>query len=237
MIRMVVKLSSQELDELRRLSTPTVSNAIETFNVRSRSEGFMNPDVKCIFPDLGVMVGYACTATIMAEQPGEEGSELIFKYWDSIYNVPTPRVAVIQDLDQPRPIGSFWGEVNASIHRALGCVGTVTNGGVRDLDEVRNLGFHYFASCILVSHAYVHIVDIGRPVKIGDLVVRPGDLIHGDKHGVLVIPDEIAKDVVKGFKKVERMEREIIECCNAPDFTTEKLKDVWRRLRLQPKKS
>ena len=91
-------------------------------------------------------------------------------------SVPAPRVIVVEDLDEPSGLGSLWGEVNASMHRAMGCVGAVTNGSVRDLDEVEPFGFHFFASHIAVSHAYVHIVEVGTPVRVGGLTVRPGDL-------------------------------------------------------------
>jgi regulator of RNase E activity RraA len=225
-------LSRAELEVLRQINTPTISNAIETFDLRPRNQGYMSPEVRCLFPDLGVMVGYAVTARMMAEQPAVEGQEASrFDYWDYILTIPAPRIAVIQDLDQPPAIGSFWGEVNANIHRALGCVGTITNGGVRDLDEVHALGFHLFAAETIVSHAYVHLVDFGGPVKVGGLVVNPGDLIHADKHGVIVIPHEIAREVAAAAARVDAAERKIIDYCQSSDFSVERLKALWREMR------
>ncbi len=225
-------LSRAELEVLRQINTPTISNAIETFDLRPRNQGYMSPEVRCLFPDLGVMVGYAVTARMMAEQPAVEGQEASrFDYWDYILTIPAPRIAVIQDLDQPPAIGSFWGEVNANIHRALGCVGTITNGGVRDLDEVHALGFHLFAAETVVSHAYVHLVDFGGPVKVGGLVVNPGDLIHADKHGVIVIPHEIAREVAAAAARVDAAERKIIDYCQSSDFSVEGLKVLWREMR------
>src|SRR3972149_3219093 len=126
------------LQELRAITTPTVANGIEAFGVRGRNEGFVDAGVRCIFPDLGPMVGYAATPTIRTAQPGERrpAPEL----WAHVQSVPAPRIVVIQDLDDPPGIGAFWGEVNSNIHRALGCVGAVTNGSVRDLDEGRARG-------------------------------------------------------------------------------------------------
>jgi regulator of RNase E activity RraA len=222
----VSPLTPEELDALRRLSTPTIANAIELFNVRPRNQGFMGPEIRCIFPDMGVMVGYAATATIRAEYPAPGGPPSRVPYWEHILSVPAPRIAVLQDLDQPPGIGSFWGEVQANIHRALGCVGCVTNGGVRDLDEVRALGFHFFAQHVIVSHAYVHIVEYGVPVKVGGLLVRPGDLLHADKHGVISIPLEIARDIPRAAAEIEARERRIISLCQSPDFTVEKLKEL-----------
>jgi 4-hydroxy-4-methyl-2-oxoglutarate aldolase len=137
---------------------------------------------------------------------------------------------VVQDADR-QPIGSMWGEVNGSIHKALGCIGTVTDGGVRDLDEVRAMGFHCFASCVLVSHAYVHLIDFGTPVKVGGMVVKPGDIIHGDQHGVAGIPMSIATQIPEAVAKVEARERPLIETCQSPNFSIEKLKQVWQQVR------
>jgi len=224
-------LSTKELDALRSISTPTVSNAIELFNVRPKNEGFMSGEIKCIFPDMGVMVGYACTAVMLASWPDKEREEsLDFRMYEHILQIPAPRVVVVQDIDQPPCIGSLWGEVNGNIHKALGCVGVVTNGGVRDLDEVHELGFHFFAAQVIPSHAYDHLVDVGSPVKVGGLVVNPGDLIHADKHGVVVIPGEVASELAEAARRVEESERGLINLCKSPDFTVEKLKDALKKL-------
>ena len=219
--------STEEIQALKRYSRPTLANAIEMFDLRPRNVGFMSPEIQCILPDLGVMVGFASTATIRAEHPASGPHQASrYEYWKSVLRVPTPRVAVIQDLDQPAGVGSFWGEVNGNIHRALGCVGTVTNGGVRDLDEVRSLGFHLFASRVVISHAYVHLAEIGIPVKVGGVVVNPGDLIHADQHGVLIVPTEIVRELPEAVKKVETKERTIIDLCKSASFSPEKLKEL-----------
>jgi 4-hydroxy-4-methyl-2-oxoglutarate aldolase len=145
--------------------------------------------------------------------------------------IPSPRVIVIQDLDDPPGVGAFWGDVQSNIHRALGCNGTVTNGSVRDLDEVRALGFHFFAGSVSVSHAYVHLVEIGVPVQVGGLTVRPGDIIHGDQHGVLSVPREIAGRIAEGVEKVDQVERQLITYCQSPGFTRQGLEDLYNKLR------
>lgn len=220
-------LRPEILRALQTLNTPTVANAIETFDIRPRSTGFMSSEVRCALPNLGVMVGYAATAKIRATLKPEPGTAINRRVmWEHILAMPEPRVVVIQDLDEA-PMGSFWGEVNANIHRALGCVGTVTNGGVRDLDEVEALGFHLFASHIQVSHAYVHVVEVGTPVEVGGLVVNPGDLLHGDKHGITNIPLDVAGDVFNAAKSVEARERKIIDLCQSPDFSIDKLSELY----------
>jgi 4-hydroxy-4-methyl-2-oxoglutarate aldolase len=225
-------LSPEELEALRRYSSPSMANAIERFDVRPRNVGFTGPDIRCMFPELPPIVGYAVTATIAAERPAVRGrSPKAGDYWDYILSTPAPRIVVIQDLDDPPAIGSFWGEVNGNIHRALGCVGTVTNGGVRDLEEVEALGFQFLASAPIVSHAYVHMVEYGVPVKVGGLWVQPGDLVHADRHGAIVIPHEIAREVPAAAAAVERGERTIIEHCQSPEFSVDRLKELMGQFR------
>ncbi len=225
-------LAPDVLARLRTFSTPTLANAVETFNARPRTAGFMSCQIRCLFPELGPMVGYAFTATCRATiEPPREAAARRIEMWRALEEVPPPRIVVLRDLDDPPGIGAYWGEVQSNIHRALGCVGTVTNGSVRDLDEVRTLGFHFFAASVAVSHAYVHPVDFGQPVEVGGLVVRPGDLLHADQHGVLEIPLEIAPRLEEAVAAVERHEREIIAYCQSAAFTRQGLEDLYRRLR------
>ncbi|MEE9286391.1 MAG: RraA family protein [Dehalococcoidia bacterium] len=225
-------LGSDDLDRLRALTSPTVANAIETFDLRARNQGFMGPEIRCFFPQREPMVAYAATAVVSARLPaGDKPRVSTRELWEHVLAIPEPRVLVVQDIDYPNPVGSYWGEVNGNIFKALGCVGTVTNGGVRDLDEVEAMGFYYFASAVLVSHAYIHLVDVGVPVEVGGLAVRPGDLLHGDKHGVTSIPLDIAKQVPEAAKRVEEQERRIIELCQSPGMTPEKFPEAMRQRR------
>ena len=220
------------IEALRKISSPSVANTIETFNVRPRSQGFMSSEIRTLFPDLGPLVGYAVTAVIRAEPAPREGHRAsTFGWWDYVLSIPAPRVVVVHDLDDPRGQGAQWGEVQANIHRALGCVGTVTDGSVRDLDEVRALGFQFAAAHVSVSHAYVHMVDFGLPVKVGGLWVQPGDLIHADQHGVVTIPADIAARIPEAVAKVGADERRIIQLCQSRDFSAERLKELYREVR------
>ena len=225
---MVEPLTPQELDALRAISSPTLCNPIEPLKMRPRNEGFMDSTVRCRFPELGVMVGYAVTAKIRArERP--QPAPAPWDMWAAMEEVPKPRIVVIEDLDYPNPVGSFWGEVNGSVYMGLGAIGTVTNGGVRDLPEVRATGFHFFSSCVLVSHAYVHLVEVGGPVSVGGLTVNPGDLLHGDEHGVTSVPLEVARDFPKAAQAVEGRERVIIDFARSPECTADGLKSLFQQ--------
>ena len=219
---MTQSLTPAELEQLRAFSTPTISNAIETFGVRSRTEGFMDPTIVCRTPTLGRMCGYAVTARIRASAPPERavGHRDV---WREFEKVPKPWVVVVEDADYPHPVGSWWGEVNASTYTALGAVGAVTNGGVRDLPETRALGFHFFSAHVLVSHAYVHVVEAGGEVRVGGLTVRPGDLLHADQHGITTVPAAIAGELAAAALDIERGERELIDYAQSIDIDLEVL--------------
>ncbi|GAB4537603.1 MAG: RraA family protein [Anaerolineae bacterium] len=225
-------INREELEILRTIPTPAVSNAIELFDLRSRTAGFMGPQVRQMFPALPPVIGYAVTArTVSAHPPGPRGPASRPDYWRYIETTgPGPRIAVVEDLDGLPPVGAFFGEVNANIHRALGCVGAITNGGIRDMDEVEALGFPIWAGEVIVSHAYVHLVDFGAPVRVGGLVVEPGDLLLADRHGVIHIPLEIAAQIPEAVHRIEVRERTIIEYCQSPGFSADGLADLVARL-------
>lgn len=227
-----MELSHAQVEALKQLSSPTVANAIETFKVRPRQEGNVAGEIRALFPELGSMVGYAVTGLIRAEHGSTEGHRAsTFAWWDFIQTMPTPRVVVIHDLDEPRGQGAQWGEVQANIHRALDCVGVVTDGSVRDLNEVRALGFQFCAESVSVSHANVYMVDFNLPVKVGRVWINPGDLIHGDQHGVVMIPHAIADKISDAARRVESDERRIIELCQSAEFSADRLKTLYGQIR------
>ena len=221
---MAEALNDQELEALRAWPSPAIANAIETFDVRPRNAGFMGPEIVCRFPEMKPIVGYAATGKIRASMPADRDPETRGReeWYAHIESLPSPRIIVLQDMDQP-PIGSFWGEVNGNIHYALGAAGVITDGGVRDLDEVRELGFQFLSRELLVSHAYIHIVEVGGPVTVGGLTVNPGDLLHADQHGTIQIPHEIAREVAAAAQAVEDRERVVIDYAKSDGFSSEGL--------------
>ena len=226
-------LSVADLEKLSALDTCTVSNAIERLNVRLRNEGFVSGAVRCQFRNLPPMIGYAATGRIRTASPPMAHRCYYDRmdWWNYVASLPEPRVMVLQDTD-PRPgVGAFVGEIHSAIGLALRCVGCVTNGAVRDLPAVKAMGFQLFAGCVSVSHSYAHIIDFGEPVEIGGLRIQSGDLIHGDRHGVLTIPLGIAAEVPAAASNVLAEERELTEFCQCPEFSLEELAE---RLRKRP---
>ncbi|HLN05742.1 MAG TPA: RraA family protein [Acidimicrobiales bacterium] len=216
-------LSTAELEVLRRYNTPTISNAIELFDVRPRHTGFLPHTIRCLLPNLGPVVGYAVTSRTRASKPASSAApaDLLGDYLRYVASVPGPKVAVGCDLDDPPGLGAQFGEVTATIHQKLGCVGHITSGCPRDLDEVEALGFQLFGLNPCVSHAYVRLVDFGSPVSIGGVEIRSGDLIHADKHGVCLIPHEVAPRLAEACVEVESRERPLLEICRSELFSLE----------------
>ena len=218
-----------DLSRLSALDTCTVSNAIERFRVRLRNEGFVSGAVKCCFPDLPPMIGYAATARIRTASPPmtHRCYHDRMDWWTYVASVPGPRVIVLEDMDHQPGIGAFVGEIHGVIGQSLDCAGCVTNGAVRDLPALKALGFHLFAGSLAVSHSYSHIIEFGEPVEIGGLKIRSGDLVHGDRHGVHTIPFEIAAQVPARAAEILAEESELIAFCASPGFS---LKELSRRL-------
>lgn len=238
---MLHAIAQGDFDRLKTLDTCTVSNAIERLNSRLRNEGFVRDSVHCIFPKLtsGSMLGYAVTATIRSSAQPIKGGWYYDRldWWKSFLDVPAPRVMVLQDVDRLPAFGAFVGEIHAHIAAAFECVGCVTNGAVRDLPAIEQLGFHLFAGGLSPSHAYAHVVEWGAPVEIGGLRIQPGDLVQGDWHGVQVIPLEIAAKVPDIAEELLRDEQIIIAACEAPSFNVDTLAralDQIRRRRAEP---
>jgi regulator of RNase E activity RraA len=213
--------------ELQSFDTPTVCNALEALAPARRGHGYTTEPLVCVRPGMKPLVGVARTATIRSAHPNDLAAsaarELSDAYYAYIDAGPKPSVIVIHDADQNRGYGAFWGEVNSAIHKGLGCAGLVTDGAVRDLPDIAE-GFQMLAARVVPSHAYVHVVDFGRPIDVAGMRVRDGDLIHADQHGAVVIPHDVAAQVKDAARLIQARERVIIEAARAPGFDIEKLR-------------
>jgi len=187
------RLSHSQLLQLKRWNTPTLYNGWEQITRHDpASDGFNLEETRDFMPQMGPMVGYAVTLVIEPSNAAHRAAHpnAWSEYRRYVASVPGPKIVVVQDLDKPRVIGSLWGEVCSNAHRALGCVGTITDGAIRDLDEMTNAGFKALARRLCIGHAHVTPVRWGCPVEVFGREVRPGQIIHADKHGFLAIPEE-----------------------------------------------
>jgi len=227
-------ITSTQLEALRSLKTPTVANAIESFRVRLRNVGFADSTIRCLFPNLPPIVGFAAPARIRSANPPMDGSRNFDRtdWWNYLLTMPAPRVVVLQDVDSKPGFGSFVGEVHANVLIALGCVGLITNGAVRDLDAIEPTGFQMFAGSVAVSHAYAHILEFGSVVEAGGLRIAPGDILHADRHGFLTVPPEIIGEIPAAAVKLLEEEQAIIHLCRSPEFSIGQLRELLKTQRM-----
>ena len=185
-------LSYSDLLELKRWNTPTIFNGWEQITKHDNAGDCFNlEELQDFMPQMGPMIGYAVTVVIEPSNPEHtKNTTAQDEYREYVGSIPSPKIVVVQDLDKPGIVGSFWGEVNSNMHRAMGCVGTITDGAIRDVDEMTNAGFKAIARRLCVGHAHVRPVRWNCEVKVFGRGVQPGDLIHADKHGFLIIPNE-----------------------------------------------
>ena len=183
------------------------------------------------------MVGYAVTGRLRSSTAPATRHWYYDRmdWWEYLLTIPEPRVMVLQDVDRQAGLGALFGEVHARIGQALCCVGYVTNGSIRDLPGIEKTGLHVYSSGISVSHAYAHVVDYGAPVEIGGLTISPGDLLHGDRHGIVEIPAEIAAAIPRVAEKIQTLEQELFELCESAGFSMQHLRTLIERARNGPK--
>ncbi len=219
-------LAPEVLTQLRGFSTCAVANAIETFGVRLRNAGFVDASIRCCFDEMPPLVGYAVTARIRTSLPPMVGHQYIDRtdWWANILQGRAPRIVVIDDVDDPPGMGALIGNVHGNILRALDCAGVVTNGAVRDAADLRAIGLQCFARQLAVSHAYAHIFEFGAPVTVGGLEIRPGDLLHGDRHGLLKVPLDIAAAIPGVAKDMLARDERIIALCQSKEFSPDNLR-------------
>lgn len=210
-------IDQKTLDKLTTFDTPTICNIIELFDVRPRNVGYMDGRVKCNFPEFPPIVGYATTAQFRSDAPpaGGDAYGSIQAQLEQFEQLPGPPVVVFQDVDDP-PVAAVFGEVMCSTYQAYGSVGLVTNGGGRDLEQVKELNYQVFTGSTICSHGYCHMLHIGLPVRVGGLMVNQGDLLHGDANGVTNIPPDLAAEIADIGDEFVASEAIIMDYVKAP---------------------
>lgn len=222
-------LTTRQFEFLRSIDTPTVCNLIEIVAPHRRGFGYTVRHLHCPFPDLPPIVGYARTATIRAKEAatGDYMAKRL-DYLDYVAAGPRPSISVIEDLDgEDVGYGAFWGEVQTNVHKALGVLGVVTNGSVRDIPMAAK-GFQMLAGSYSPSHAFVHLVDFGVPVTIHGMAVNSGDLVHADQHGAVVVPENKVDEMMQALQGLTEREARIIAAANDSNMTVEKLKAAFK---------
>jgi len=215
---------------LRKVDTPTVCNAIEVAQGGRGFDRFTKGTVLCSDPDAGALVGYARTARIAAVNPPTEPPDVIkarrMDYYRHMAEGPRPGVAVVEDLDGQNAVGAFWGEINTTVHKGFGLSGALTNGVMRDLGDLPP-SFPVIAGSIGPSHGFVHVREIGTPVRVFGMVVKDGDLIHADRHGALVIPNADIPNLAAAIHTLLANEKLVLDPARVEGFDFDAFEKAW----------
>jgi regulator of RNase E activity RraA len=213
--------TADQLDALAAWDTPALSNALDALRVRPHNAGFSDGSLVRVAGS-APMVGRAVTARMAAREPGDNGMPVSHLH-RLITEVEGPVVVAIEDCDNPAGAGAFLGEVNGTLLGALGVRGVVTNGRVRDVSELRGMGYSVFARGLCVARAYMRLVEVGGPVTLGGVAIRPGDILHGDEHGVLQMPGEALPDILATAELIREEEQRVVGWALSDQFTIEGL--------------
>lgn len=218
-------ITAEQRAFLESIDSPTIANAIEVFKVRDRTDGYIGGSVRHLFPDAGgVMVGHALTVTVANPRGPVAGREGYWRMWEALAAMPKPAVLVMQDISGAPTRCAYAGEVMATLAQKLGAVGMVTDGGYRDLNEVRALGMHYYAAHAVVSHGNFEIVGVGMPVVLDGQRIETGDLLHGDANGIVIVPQETVDGLPDAVAGIRDRESRLMDFMRSDRFTLEAIK-------------
>ena len=219
--------ASSLFEHLRQFDTPTICNALEIAKGARFTTGFTRRRLLAASTKLPPIVGYARTVMIRCSEPFDSAvrKQKLLGYYEYLAQPLQPSISVVQDIDSQAGLGAFWGEVNTNIHWGLGCVGAVTNGSMRDLDMM-NSQFQCLAGTLSPSHAFVQVVDFGKPVDIFGMTVRDGDIVHADRHGAVVIPTDLLEKLPAAIDLMARREKVLLDAAKQPGFGFAKLREA-----------
>lgn len=212
--------SSRLFEILRKYDSATIANVVELLDIRPHTAGYMKGNVRAIYPELDPIVGYASTATFRSAYPTRATNvyQRLPEQLRLMQEMPGPKIAVIQDLDEP-PAAATFGEVMCTAYQRFGCAGIITSGGARDIAQVRKLRFPAFASSVIVSHGYSRLEDVHVPVQIDGLTVRPGDILHADANGIVMIPEDVVEEVAYLCKDFVGVEQTVLDYLQEKEAT------------------
>jgi regulator of RNase E activity RraA len=224
---------AQHITRLASYSTPTVLNGLKRLGVPTAELQTMDRSaVHCMSPSLGVHVGFAVTRSVSTRRSGPPADQAKFQEQEArlhqiIASLPGPRILVVENIGEWAGPVCIWGQVTATLNVAMGCTVGITNGPVRDLVEMEQVGFQTFASGLDTGGGVVDAVAVGEPVEIGGVTIATGDLIHADRHGVARIPPEHAAGLAEAIEGVLATESRVMAVARRPGFTAADVARAW----------
>jgi 4-hydroxy-4-methyl-2-oxoglutarate aldolase len=229
----ILNVGNPDIEALKAFDTCILIDALETFDLRLRNQGYTRPGLRQMTGPPSIVIGYAVTARMRSSDPPILGNSFVAKndWWPEIALSPKPRVAVIQDVDPQVGMGASIGQMSGSLFQALACSAVVTNGAVRDLGAIEEMKLPVFASHVSPSRSYAHIVDHCQPVEICGLIIRSGDLIAADRHGVILIPPELASKLPAVASDLLNRRRHFVDFCRSREFSLDRLPSEVQQLK------
>jgi regulator of RNase E activity RraA len=221
-----------DITVLKHFDTPTICNALELIDSSRKDSGYTRHNMTAVNAVAGPIVGFALTATMRSEKPSalsaNELRQARLDYYEYMFtDVGGPKICVMHDMDDPDDIhGPFWGEFNTRIHRAMGFRGVVTDGCVRDVRKLPT-DVLLLARGLRPSHANLHIVSYGEPVKVFGMDVSHGDVVHADEHGAVSFPAKLVNEVAEKATEFIAREAPIMAACIEGDLTLQKLRYLY----------
>ena len=225
---MIEELPAGLIEKLAAIDSPTICNAIEPFKVRGRHDGYLGPEIGCYFPDMDPVCGYAVTCTVQSiADDADQRIDMRLKFFEALEAAPKPVICIFKDISDHPARASHWGEVYTTAVKSFGAIGVVTDGSIRDLTEIGEIGgVQFFAAGTCVSHGQMATVAVNEPVQISGCWIEPGDIIHGDRNGVTKIPREVAEKLPGAVADVREREGEMLAQFK-PGMTTADLRKIW----------
>jgi regulator of RNase E activity RraA len=225
-------LRPEQREAILQFDTCKLVNAIERLNLRLRNEGFTRPGLRCTTGGFSAVLGYAATSRVRCDDPPMKGYSYydLVDWWALLRAKRMPLVVVIEDLDSRPGQGAVLSDVHAVVLRSLGCEGVITNGAVRNVPALAQMGFPAFAGHIAMSHEYVHMVSFETDVEVFGLRIRPGDLIYADVHGALLLPEDRVDDVVGLARDQVEKERRVFDLCRSSQYSFDRLREDVTKL-------
>lgn len=211
----------EAITALAEWDTPALSNALDSLRLRAYNTGFSDGSIARL-TGRTPMVGTAVTARMVARHAGEDGIP-VSRLHAMIAEVDGPVVVVVEDCDDPPGGGAFLGEVNGSLLAALHVSAVVTNGRVRDINELRQLDYPVYAQGLCIARSYMRLVDVGTAVLIGGMPIHPGDIIHGDEHGLLQVPAAALPEILEKAELIRQEEQNVVGWSRSEEFSVEGL--------------
>ncbi|MDZ7639397.1 MAG: RraA family protein [Bryobacterales bacterium] len=221
------RTAANAVEYLLTVDTPTLVNAVELLKMRPNREGFTPVGLRCLFPEMGRLCGYAVTAqveTISRTEPLDMQGFL--ELYRLVEASPKPAVVVLQEIGGYADYAAHCGEVMATFFTRLGAVGLVSDCAVRDIPEVRALGFKYFARGAVASHGNFRIVRSGLPVQILGMEVKPGTILHGDENGLITVPGVPIDQIEAHVIEIRSREKKIMDFVKSEHFTLDGFRDL-----------